>query len=233
MPSLADASAQILAAGAPVLFADTCSLLDVIRTPTRLLRGCVESAAELLQLVSSVPPQCVLVVGSFVPGEWQAHASATADELRKYLARLDEQAAYFHNSCGALGIAPPFGRPGYGAVGLADRLLDLSSQLLGRAIHLAPQNDTNLRAFNRAATNTPPSGKGGESKDSTIIEECLEVCRLLQAGGFARKRVFCTSNTDDYCEATKALHPLLVTEFTAVGLGFTKDLPWALHEMKT
>ena len=42
--------------------------------------------------------------------------------------------------------------------------------------------------------------EGGEVRDSTIIEECLEVSRRLQAAGFSPKQVFCTSNKNDYCE---------------------------------
>src|SRR5205823_6658130 len=166
------------------------------RAPIRhdKLQGCLESAAELLQLAPSASPRCVLVAASFVPGEWLDHAGPTADDLKKHLARLDDQAACFHDACGCVGITPRFGRPTYQGVGLADRLHDLSKQLLACALPLNPQNETNLRAFARAATKTPPSQKGGEIKDSTIIEKCLEVCRFLQTGGFPRKRLFCTSN---------------------------------------
>ena len=49
MPSLTNAAAQLHAAGLPVLFMDTCSVVDVIRGPIRpdKLRGCVEAAVEL------------------------------------------------------------------------------------------------------------------------------------------------------------------------------------------
>ena len=55
MPSIADAVAQISAAGLPVLLIDTCSLVDVIREPLRPdeLRGCVEAALELLRQLQS------------------------------------------------------------------------------------------------------------------------------------------------------------------------------------
>jgi hypothetical protein len=234
MPSAADAAAQVQAAGLPVLFIDTCSLVDVIRAPIRpeKLRGCVEAAAELLQLVTT-PQRATLVVASFISLEWHTHAPATRDELTKHLGRLDEWAISFHDACAFVGIAPAFGRPVYASAGLADALFDLSGRLLQSAVCLDPHNDTNMRAFQRAVTHTPPSQKGGEIKDSTIVEECLEVCRLLHAASFPRKRVFCTSNTDDYCDATKALHPSLDADFRAVGLVFTKELPWALHELKT
>ena len=79
--------------------------------------------------------------------------------------------------------------------------------------------------------NIPPSKKSGQMKDCVIIEECLELCRQLRATGFVKKAVFCTSNTDDYCDVTKALHPTLDVEFAPVGLSFTKNLPWAVHEV--
>jgi hypothetical protein len=235
MPNITDAAAHLHAAGLPILFLDTCSIVDIIRGPMRpdKLSGCVEAAVELLQLATSTPACCSLVVGSFVPGEWLNHAQATADDLRKHLARLDDQASYFHDACTFLGITLPFGRPTYEGVGLMNRLYDLSKQLLDAALRLDAHNDTNMRAFARAATNTPPSRKGGEIKDSTIIEECLEVCRQLHAAGFGRKRIFCTSNTNDYCDTGGGLHAVLATDFAAVGLHFVTNLPWAVHEVKT
>ncbi len=69
-------------------------------------------------------------------------------------------------------------------------------------------------------------------KDSTIIEECLEVSRRLEADRFARKRVFCTSNRRDYCDVGSHPHPSLAIDFRSVGLGFATSLPWAVNEIK-
>lgn len=235
MASMADAVAQLLGAGLPALFADTCSLVDVIRSPLRPteLKGCVEAATELLGLATVDPPRCTLVAASFVPGEWQAHAGPEADNLRSYIAGVDEAAGRLHGFCGLVGIAPPFPSSDYGSLPLADRLHDLSRRLLDCALRLDADHDCIIRAHGRAATYTPPSRKGGEVKDSTIIEECLEVGRRLRAAGFASKLVFCTSNKRDYCEAGSRLHPSLATEFGAAGLGFATSLPWAVNEMKT
>jgi len=132
MPKIADAVAQIEAAGLPVLFADTCSLVDVIRAPLRNteLPGCIEAASELLGFVTVPPKQCTLVVGSFVPGEWLTHAGSEADSLRAYLVRIDEEADRLHWLCGIVGITLPFPKPEYSLHPLADRLHDLSRQLL-------------------------------------------------------------------------------------------------------
>jgi hypothetical protein len=196
MPSIAEAVVQIEAAGQPVLFADTCSLLDVIRTPLRPeLQGCVEAASELLDLATAQPLRCTRVAASFVPGEWLAHAGAEADNLRVHLARIDAEAGRLHEFSGIVGITPHFPKPEYRMLPLADRPHDLSRRLLDSALRLDPDHDCILRAHGRASLYRPPSTKG-EVKDSTIIEECIEVSRRLQAAGFPRKLLFCTFNAD-------------------------------------
>ena len=101
MPSIADGVAQIVAAGLPVLFIDTCVLLDVIRTPLRPveLPGCIDAALELLQLVVTPPVRSLTVVASFVPDEWHKHAEAEAGRLRTHLARTDADAGRLHGFC--------------------------------------------------------------------------------------------------------------------------------------
>jgi hypothetical protein len=234
MPSIMDAVANLQGQGLPVLFLDACSIVDVIRGPARhdQLAGCVAAGAELLHMATVPPVRCVLVVASFVPHEWLDHAQPEVKNLTKHLRRLDEQAGDFHDACAAIGLVPPFARPSYDSVGLVAGLEVLSKGLLDAAIHLDAHNDTNMRAFARAVAKVPPSGKGGEIKDATITEECLEVSRQLHAAAFARKRVFCTSNTNDYCEAG-GLHADLAAEFALVGLDFVTNLPWAVSEMKT
>ena len=234
MPRIDEAVARIQAADIPVLFADTCILLDVIRTPagrpncggaSRLHRNCWNCA--------TVPPvRCTVVVASFVHGEWLVHARPEADSLREHLGRIDDEADRLHGFCGLMGITPPFSRPEYRRLSLAEGLHYLSRRLLDVALQLDPDHDCIFRAYGRASQYTPPSLKGGEVKDSTIIEECLEVSRRLGAAGFPRKRVFVTSNRRDYCEAGSHLHPLLSADFTAAGLGFATSLPWAVSEIK-
>jgi hypothetical protein len=234
MPSIADAVAQILTSGIPVLFADTCSLLDVIRAPLRPvdLPGCVEAAQDLVRLTTP-PVQCTLVVASFVPGEWLAHADSQVETVRIHVAGVDEESKRLHEFHGFLGIIPSFPAVEYGSLSLADGLADLSRRLLDGALHLDPDSNCVLRAYTRATNYMPPSLKGGEVKDSTIMEECLEVSRRLQAAGFSPKRIFCTSNKSDYCaKGSSRLHPALTADFLATGLTFATSLPWAINEIK-
>ena len=59
----------------------------------------------------------------------------------------------------------------------------------------------------------------------------METCRQLKAAGFTPKRIFSTSNVNDYCEGG-ILHPILAADFAAVGLAFVTNLPWTVHELK-
>lgn len=231
MPSMDDVCARILAVGAPVLFLDTCSILDVIRAPFRDLRGCAEGASALLGLFTQSPPKCTLVVASLIPDEWGNHEAQTTEDLKKHLERMEEQASHFHDLGHLFSFPLSFGRPAYRASPLVNELRGLSKKLLDCAIRLDPDDGSKMKAFARVVANIPPSRKGGELKDCTILEECLEVCRRLQLVGFGPKRVFCTSNTNDYCETVAGLRPNLAVEFNAVGLRFTTRLPWAVHEV--
>jgi len=235
MSAIAEVVANIVAADLPVLFIDTCNIVDVIRAPMRgeKLDRCIGAGQELLRLISVLPVQCTLIVASPVPDEWKTHAPAETDNLRKSLAQFDLDSARLHAACGLVGIAPTFAITEYGRTRLADALHDLSSRLLDSASRIDPDEMCNRRAFERACKYVPPSRKGGEVKDSVIVEEYLEVCRQLQSSGFSRKRVFCTSNTKDYCDSSKVLHANLDGEFTAVGLSFTSSLHWSVHEIAT
>ncbi len=235
MPSIADVVVQIQASKLPVLFADTCILLDVIRAPLRLneLPGCLQAAQELYRLITSSPVRCTLIVASFVPDEWLRHAASEADNLRTHLSWIDDQAVSLLEFSSLVGITSPFPMPEYRRLPLADRLHDLSRELLGSALRLDPDHDCILRAHARSSSYRPPSLKGGEVRDSTIIEECLEVSRRLQSDGFSPKRIFCTSNKNDYCEkGSSRLHPTLAVDFGSVGLAFATSLPWAVNEIK-
>lgn len=235
MPTPAEVAAQLLAVPVPVLFLDTCSLLDVVRAPDveRGLSGCFEAATELLRLSTATPPQCNLAIGSFVPIEWATNAPKVLSELQQHLQGLEEQAIRFHDLSSHLGITLPFEKPAYQQSMLAKRLHTLSEQLLRTAYPVDRYAATSQRAYERVAvTGRRPCRKGAELKDCTIFEEYLEVCRHLQAMGFACRQVFCTSNTRDYCDPGVTPHAEIAADCAAVGLQFTTSMPWALAEIQ-
>jgi hypothetical protein len=233
MPSIADTATQLAAAGVPVLFLDTCSILDVIRAPVRGLGGCIEAASELLTMVTASPVLCNLVVGSFVPEEWNSNNQAVLAALSAHFDEMDQQAKHYHELCAHFGIPLSFSKPQYAASSLVSRVHDLSRRLLQVAVVIDPHPATQSRAYARVAvTRRRPCRKGGELKDCTILEEFLELCQQLQAVSFPQKKVFCSSNTVDYCAPGATPHPEIDADCAAVGLQFTTNLPWAVSELK-
>ncbi len=132
--------------------------------------------------------------------------------------------------CTLLGIPVPTTQS-FGSARLPAALHKLSADLLASALHLDAEDDTNLRAYRRAAANVPPSSKGGEVKDSTILEECLALARHLRAADFTAKLIYCTSNTADYCLSGK-LHVEIQNAFSPLLIDFVTTLPWAVAELK-
>jgi hypothetical protein len=234
MPSITAVEAQLRADDRPILFLDTCILLDLIRATYRCLGiGYVQAAVELHTLLTSNPPQCALIVASIVSTEWVDNAAKVRDEVQSHLKKIQDQAEHFHEACAILGITLTFGRPFYPGVGLAEKLHDLSKALLDGSIRLDRDAECVSRGYGRVVTKTPPSKQGSEVKDCVIVEECLELTRQLRANGFVRKCVFCTSNLNDYGGPDGRLHPSLAPDFAAVGMTFTANLPWAIHEIRT
>ncbi len=230
MALIAAVANQIIADDLPVVFVDTCSLLDVIRSVKRNLRDCVAHASALYSAATAVPRRCNIVVSYLVRHEWRAHEGELLDEAAQHLVEMEEHSRHFHDACGALGVAPGFGRSNYAACNLATQLRDLSRMILDCAIVVDDDNECSAKAMDRVIYNVPPSKKGGEAKDCTILEGYLAVSRLLFDVGFQKKQVFCTSNKNDFCKAGK-LHPILAAEFAPINLHFVTNLGWALHEV--
>lgn len=68
MTTLAQAAANLTAAPRPILFLDTCTLLDIVRAPLRDLTMAVRAGVELRGLAAAGTIR--LFVQDIVPGEW-------------------------------------------------------------------------------------------------------------------------------------------------------------------
>lgn len=70
MSSILAAVGAIQAHVAPVVFLDTCVLLDIVRAPLRNASLTVQAATELLTGAQRVSPTVYLVIGCPTPTEW-------------------------------------------------------------------------------------------------------------------------------------------------------------------
>ena len=176
-------------------------LLDIIRSTYRCLPNYAARASELWRLAIKSPPACLVVVSSIIPHEWNDNVQIVTNEIVRHFDEDGRAFVAFPRCLPRTGHCDTFGRSSYAQLGLAEALRDLSMRILDRSRSSRRRRWKSVQGRDRVIRKIPPSQHSREVKDSAIIEEYLAVCQQLQAAGFARKRVFCTSNTADYCDA--------------------------------
>ena len=93
MTLIADITRDIVANPAPVLFLDTCVLLDVVRASLRGKPDEVRVARLLLGSVQKSPKTIHLLVPSPVPLEWNTHIQEREDECKTAVNACDAVSA--------------------------------------------------------------------------------------------------------------------------------------------
>ncbi|MBI1913453.1 MAG: hypothetical protein HYS12_01660 [Planctomycetes bacterium] len=208
--TLADAVSTITANPAPVVFLDSCILLDTVRAPLRNAAGEVRVASQFLVAVGRVPKTIHLIIGSPTPTEWNDHIDEAVRDCTLAVNSYNAVA----DVCGYLAIPAVATLPA-AALDLPTRLRQLSADLLAAAIRLDHHADALARAVDRVVACRKPATKGGKgAKDAVILEHVLETTRQLRAAGYPGICVFTSSNTKDFgVPPGTNLHPLLVPDF--------------------
>jgi hypothetical protein len=204
MPDVVAAAATISLAVAPVVFLDSCVLLDIVRAPLRNAAGNVGAATEVLRGANRNPPTIYPVIACPTPTEWGAHIEEAVQDCENAVNSVSAVSA----SCAFAGL-PALGPLPAGLATLPDRLKALSENLLGASILLDKDGDALSRAVDRIINARRPARKGGQgAKDAVILEHAVSLVDALLLGGFTGHRVFVSSNTGDFATAkTTGIHP--------------------------
>ncbi len=212
MASIPAAVATIQANPAPVVYLDTCVLLDVIRAPLRNTAVAVQAASELMTGAQRVPPTVYLVIGCPTPAEWSDHVEEAVVDCTAAVTSVNAVSEAW-GFLGKAGIPPlpPWAMP------LPDELKGLSESLLNVALLLDKDADALSRAIERVIKAERPAKKGGKgAKDAVILEHAIGLTNALRADGFSQRCIFASSNTDDFARPkTTALHPTFAPLFDA------------------
>jgi hypothetical protein len=230
MVTLGQAVDLILAAPAPVLFIDTCILLDIIRAPLRGHNRIIEAAARLAEHAALEPPRLHVLITSTIDSEWAEHVARVRAEVERELQAARRVLDAMRDACRSAGLTPPRA-PSARYADIPRHLTEIATRLHRRAIVLGADDQCTIRAYNRHVRKLPPAQGGEQIKDCVIIEHFLQFCADLRLAGLSEKCVFASSNTRDYCEGGSRIHPHLGIEFTAVNLRFVADLAWGRHEL--
>lgn len=217
------AVARLTAIGAPVLLADTCALLDMVRAPI-IEAFSVDDAAAVRHAIGRLEaptPSLSIVVNEQVVAEFGKHCSTVEAQTRDMLAATTNAVSGMLTRMGGLAGAVPLTAIDLAAQGFPQTGLNLVERLLSRAVVLADADTEKVGAMHRVSYATPPASRGKASpQDCLITETYLRLALELRAARFDRPIVFFSSNTRDYCGPGRTLLPPLQAEFDASSVSF-------------
>jgi hypothetical protein len=212
----------IIASPAPVLFLDTCVLLDIVRAP-RLDKPIEVRVAEALRTAVTKTPKTIhLLVDSPTPTEGRDHIVETEGECTEAL----EICSLVSAAGGHAGL-PTFAPLPLGVAGLPACLRRPSEDLLTAAVTISHNASALRRAVDRVITGTIPARPGGKgAKDAVILEHAVEVTTKLRTAHFTQPCIFVSSNTGDSAvsKTSAILHPQLVPVFGPIQLEYQISL---------
>jgi hypothetical protein len=222
--------ARVAALQAPLLCFDTCTVLDIMRDPTRETARAHESQAalDLLAAIES-GTKLIALMADQVGFEFGENAKAVEEEATKSLKKLRDQLARID------AVAAVFGGVGQTSVRHLDdhtaRARAIVDRWMAAATPAKQQPDIASRAFVRLNQARTPAQKGKDSmKDCVVIETYLDIVAKLRSAGLTAKAVFVSSNTADYTgETRKTLKSDLAAEFAVLGMEYAPNLAAAKH----
>lgn len=212
----------------PVLCFDTCSLLDIMRDPSRDTVRVLDRIAglELLEAAEAGRLRCFLP--EQVATEFNEHDLSTQDEAERAIKRLQEQVDRINTLDAVYGIA--------NAVDLAhlddhiSRARGIVARWLARLKVFKPGDGAPAKAFARVNTATPPATKGKESsKDCLVYETVLELASGLRKVGTATPIVFLSSNTNEYLLERRSPKTEIAAEFAPLKVDYAQNMSLAKH----
>lgn len=213
----------------PVLCADTCSILDIVRDPTREAFGTQDAKAALALLDAFDRGHAHCMVAEQVRLEFAGHVEQVEAETARALSALQRRMQDIHQLSLTMGASGDLNLSALD--GHAARSRMIAERFLASATTLPTGNDIVIAAFSRMMQTRTPARRGKDSfKDCIVVETYLAFAVELRSKGFSSPIVFVSSNTTDYMRDTRTtLAADIAAEFALSRIAFTPNFRVALH----
>lgn len=215
--------AAIAALSVPVLCIDTCSLLDIMRDPTRdgTQQGNRQAAIDLGRRL--VNKDLVCLIAEQVDLEFAGHDADVQAEAETAIRRLRDRVDQVNLIHGTFLEAVTVNLTHLDGIVASAR--GIIEQWRTAAIALPTTPDILVNGVDRMNRNIAPARKGKESsKDCIVIETYLDAMDTLRAAGLPTTAVFLSSNIKDYQTDSKVLKPDLVTDFERSNIRYAPNM---------
>ncbi len=223
--------ASIQLRNVPVLFIDTCAILDILRVPMRqnINFSHLEGAKEIVD--KQKQSKISTVITTTIETEYNEHLHNTEIELARHISDLASNNERLINSIESIGLSYEFNVKNIYKTELPTKLKEMAEEIIANSYIIEKDDECIKKAFARVETYAAPSRRGkSESKDCVIIEHFLKIASELRQLGFQKKFVFITSNSSDYGKVSK-LNPPLDTEFQNLLIAYCNTFKWAISQI--
>jgi len=215
--------AAIAALSVPVLCIDTCSLLDIMRDPTRdgAQARDRQAAIDLTQRLENEDLICL--VAEQVEIEFAEHDANVQSEAATAICKLRERVDRANQIHAAfLGAVSVNLTHLDGMVASARKIITCWTS----AAYRVPSSTAIFTsAMDRVNRNISPARRGKDSvKDCVVLETYLTAVDALRAAGLPTNAVFLSSNTKEYLTDGKVLKPDLVPDFTRTNIAYAPNM---------
>lgn len=243
--SLAAAQANLLAAPRPVIFLDTCDVVNLLQVVTTAPVSELKAVNRLLAALTVSPQRCQ-PVGTWVTAvEYPQKTDATNPVYQKdsvhtrlppaavteRITEIDAQIQRLHLIRQELGQPLPAPAIVYGNLNILDDLRATASLLLDLCWEIQQDQACVNAAIARVFMKDRPSHKK-EVKDSIHLEHCLALATGLRNTGFAEPILFTSANKNDYGPAVgHQPHPELQAAFAGVQMAYFEQLSRAIAHL--
>jgi hypothetical protein len=220
----------IAATGSPVLLIDTCSILDVMRDPTRNTLRIHERQAGLDLLAAAEAGTLAAVVAHQVMLEFAEHDQSVQDEAERALERLRGQIDRVNQLSAILGAPGPLN------LAHLDDHVARTRKIVGRwlkqFVTYKPDATVLEKAIARMNGNIAPARRGKDSsKDCIVFETYLDFAGMLRAEGLTAPIVFLSSNTEEYLNENGVLKSEIAGDFAQLLIDYAPNMALAIHQL--
>lgn len=212
----------------PVLCIDTCSLLDIMRDPTRDTARPLDrqAAIDLVTIAEANALSCLMA--EQVNTEFVAHDKSVQDEADNNLQNIRRQLERMNQ------ISAVLGSPGVVDLTHFDdhvaRTRAVVERWLARLEIVRPSISVPAKAFARVNAGLAPAKRGKESsKDCLVYETYLEVAAELRRVGLVKPIVFLSSNTQEYLAENRTLKSDIARDFNPLNIIYASNMNAAKH----
>ena len=215
----------------PILIADTCSLLDVLRAPVRFEAGELRAAMFVWMALTHPQPSVYLVLPEIIWNvELKQRRGSAEENLREFCNQYKTPTRSLQWWCSVVGARmPPDPEPF--TSGLIQSLTEIFDGITGAACHLDEQTKCIDPAYQRVKEKRAPAHRKGEMKDAVIVEEVLELSRLVRDRGFNPPIVLLSANHDDYLDNEGGIHGDIAKDFNPLQITFSLNWTEARHSL--